>query len=58
LGEDEVNNNEVTLKRVMTKQQVTVSVYEMVNVIENWLNESREEEEGNNGTASNDGMLN
>ena len=42
----------------MTKQQVTVSVYEMVNVIENWLNESREEEEGNNGTASNDGMLN
>ena len=34
------------------------SNYEMVNVIENWLNESREEEEGNNGTASNDGMLN
>ena len=58
LGEDEVNNNEVTLKRVMTKQQVTVSVYEMVSVIENWLNESREEEEENNGTASNDGMLN
>ena len=45
LGEDEVNDNQITLKRVKTKEQVTVHALEMVNKLEEWLSEEVKEEE-------------
>ena len=45
IGEDEMNDNEVTLKRVKTKEQVTVHVLEMLNTVENWFNTNEEKKE-------------
>ncbi len=45
IGEDELENNQVTLKRVKTKEQVTVSVYDMIQTIDDWAMEEAEEHE-------------
>lgn len=42
IGEDEANDNKVTLKRTKTKEQITVSYYDMVHTLDHWLNEESE----------------
>lgn len=39
VGEDEVNNNILTLKNIETQEQVQVPFEELVNVVKNWIGE-------------------
>ena len=43
LGEDEVNNSQVTLKNTITKEQVTISYFDLVSKLNSWLYELEEE---------------
>ena len=43
LGEDEVNNSQVTLKNTITKEQVTISYFDLASKLNSWLYEAEEE---------------
>ena len=42
LGEDEVSNSQVTLKNTRTKEQITISYFDLVSKLNNWLYEQEE----------------